>query len=128
MWVVAVIGLGALAISWIASRAQPSRAETEREKKRAEHEVAALRCDLEVAVREAQRWFEMDLPKPAWDSISDAFALLELLRSRIDRTEWSALQAQLLDAIPRALDAQPRSTPRTKPRRRLRRKSRSIYV
>ena len=64
----------------------------------------------------------------AWDSISDAFDLLEVLRSRIDRTEWSALQAQLLDAIPRALDAQPRPTPRPKLRRRMRRKSRSIYI
>jgi hypothetical protein len=128
MWVFAAIGLGVVAISWIATRRNPSRIRAELEQKRAEHEIAALRCDLANAVSEAQRWFEMDLPKPAWDSISDAFAILEALRPRIDRDEWSALQNQLLVAIPRALDAQPRSTPRPRPRRRLRRKSRSVFV
>jgi hypothetical protein len=128
MWVVAAIGLGVLAITWITSRSTSSRTLTEQEQKRAEHEIARLRCDLATAVGEAQRWFEMDLPKPAWDSISDAFAILEALRPRIDRVEWSALQAQLLAAIPRALDAQPRATPRPKARRRLRRRSRGLFA
>ncbi len=127
MWIFAVVGLGVLAIGWISSRSDAARARSEHERKRAEHEIASLRCDLETAVREARHWFEMDLPKPAWDSISDAFAILELLKPRIDRAHWAALQAQLLDAIPRALDAQPRAT-RSKPRRRLRRKSRSVFV
>jgi len=127
MWVFAAIGIGVFAIRWITTRTNPSGAR-EQERKRLEHEVAALRCDLANAVGEARRWFEMDLPKPAWESISDAFAILEALKQRIDRAEWSSLQTQLLDAIPRALDAQPRSTPRPKPRRRLRRKSRSVFA
>jgi hypothetical protein len=125
MWAYAVVGLGVLAIIWIVSRT-PARPSIVHQRKRVEHEIALLRCDLETAVREARRWFEMDLPKPAWDSISDAFAILEVLKSRIDRDAWSALQAELLAAIPRALDAQPRATPR--PKRRLRRKSRSVFV
>ncbi len=127
MWTLAAIALGLVAIGWIATRSTPSRSHAE-QRKRAEREVAALRCDLENAVGEARRWFEMDLAKPAWDSISDAFAILEALKVRIERPEWVALQAQLLDAIPRALDAQPRSKVRPKPRRRLRRKSRSVFV
>jgi hypothetical protein len=127
MWIFAAIGLGVFAVSWIASRTNPL-ARTEQQRKRAENEVTLLRCDLANAIGEARRWFEMDLPKPAWDSISDAFAILEALKPRMDRAEWSSLQASLLDAIPRALDAQPRSTPRGKPRRRLRRKSRSVFA
>lgn len=128
MWVVAAIGLGLLAINWIASRSSSSQTSTEQQQKRAAHEIARLRCDLVSAIAEAKRWFEMDLPKPAWDSISDAFAILEALRSRIDRAEWTALQAELLAAIPRALDAQPRPAPRSKPRRRLRRRSRGLFA
>lgn len=126
MWT-AVIAIGVVAIGWIATR-KPSRSAAEQQRKRAEQEIALLRCDLDSSVREARRWFEMDLPKPAWESISDAFAILEALKPRIDRESWSALQVQLLEAIPRALDAQPRPTPRPKHRRRLRRKSRSVFV
>jgi hypothetical protein len=122
MWIIAVIGLGVFAITWIASRAEPRDAAA-RHAKQAEREIAALRCDLESSMRDATRWFEMDLPKPAWDSISDAFAILEALKTRIDRAEWTTLQSALLAAIPRALDAQPRPAPR-KSRRRARRRSR----
>lgn len=110
MWIVAAIGFGVLAIGWLASRDRPPRSENAR--KRAEYEVTSLRCDLANAVGEARRWFEMDLPKPAWDSIADAFAILEALKPRIERPAWTALQADLLAAIPRALDAQPRARQR----------------
>ncbi len=132
MWIVASIGLGVIALAWLAKRtSSSSHVLAERASKRAQYELAALRCDLETAINDAARWFAMDLPKPAWDSISDAFSLLEALRPRIDREEWSALQVRLLAAIPQALDARPRPTlrsARSRPVRRIRRRSRGLCI
>jgi hypothetical protein len=124
MWIVAALGLGIVAFSLLTSRSKATRVQLEQQRRLA-NELAALRCDLDNAVREAQRWFAMDLAKPAWDAIADAFAILEVLKCRLERDEWTQLQTALLAAIPRALDARPTVKPRV---RRVRRKSRNVFA
>jgi hypothetical protein len=128
MWIVAVLGLGIVAFSLLTSRSKATRAQLEQQRRLA-NELAALRCDLDNAVREAQHWFAMDLAKPAWDAIADAFAILEVLKGRLERDEWTQLQTALLAAIPRAIDNAIDARPAVKPRvRRLRRKSRNVFA